>query len=608
MKNEPIKPMLARLIKEPFDGKDWLFEIKFDGYRAIANVDKKNIQFYSRNNLSFEEKFKPVFDELKTIKQQVCLDGEVVVLDEKGRSGFQLIQNYLTKKQGKLAYYVFDILFLEGKDLRHLPLIKRKEVLKAFLKANSFKTIHYSDHVNEKGKAFFKSAEKNGLEGIMAKRASSKYTSQRSQDWLKIKTHRQQEALIAGFTEPKGSRKFFGALLLGLYDKNHELKFCGHTGSGFNQEHLKEIYEKLKPLVQKKSPFNIIPKTNTPAVWVKPKLVAEISFAEWTSDGIMRQPIFKGLRMDKKTSLVKKEKQIGLSAEKKEKFLFTKTNKIYWPKEKLTKGDLINYYKAVTSSILPYLKNRPLMMKRFPEGIEHGSFIQKDVHGLNLPTGIKTERIVHEEKDLTYLLVQNEKTLDYVINLGTIELHPFLSQIKTPEKPDYFVIDLDPEDVKFEIVVETAQVIHQILDSFNITHVIKTSGKRGLHICLPLGRKYTFDQALQFGQLLAHYIHEELPDITSLLRKPSERQKRIYIDVLQNHYKQTVIAPYSARGVEGATVSAPLKWSEVKKGLDPYDFTIKNFEKRLNKVGDLFAPALGKAINILQILKKFPKE
>lgn len=611
-----IKPMLATLIQEPFNDPEWIFEIKWDGYRALAYIDKK-VNLYSRNKNSFNTVFSEIANDLLNLKAQAILDGEIVVLDAKGRSHFQLMQNYQRTKQGSLYYYVFDILYLNGRDLRELPLIERKKILETLLANSSLSLVRFSDHVEKEGKSFYGIAKKKQLEGIMAKKMNSPYVSQRTRDWLKIKTHRRQEAIIAGYTEPRGSRKNFGAVLLGVYDKNQELTYIGHVGGGFDQKLLESVFTKMEKLKQTQCPFKKRPKTKMPVTWVKPKLVCEVSFGEWTSDGIMRQPIFEGLRMDKPSRDVKKEKALPLKIPQekpikknhpvKEKVSFTNLNKIYWPKIKLTKGDLLQYYQEVSDSILPYLKNRPLMIRRFPEGVEGGNFFQKDTGNLKLPSWIETIKIKHEKKDVVYFIIQNKESLEYIVNLGTIEMHPFLSQISTPQYPDYFVMDLDPEAISFDKVIETAKVIHEILDEFEITNVCKTSGKRGLHLCIPLGRKYTYEQVLQFGEIIAHTVHAQIPEFTSLFRQPSKRQKKVYLDTLQNYYTKTVVAPYSVRGTELATVSVPLLWSEVKKGLDPNDFNIKNVPARLKKLGDLFEPALKQGINLSTILKKMQK-
>lgn len=298
-----IKPMLATLVDKPFNSPEWIFEIKWDGYRAIAEVDKGRVTLYSRNGLSFNEKFAPIVEDLKKLAFTAVLDGEVVVLNKDDQASFQYIQNYQKLKEGQLIYYVFDLLYLEGYDLRSFTLLQRKELLKKALSKSAH--IRYCEHIDKEGIKFFQQISKQGYEGIIAKRKESPYRSGRSRDWLKIKSHQQQEFIICGFTKPRKSRQYFGALILGVYEKD-KLIYVGHTGSGFDQDSLKDMYEKLKPLIQKNSPFENTPKTNSPVTWVKPKLVCEVKFAEWTKDGQMRQAIFQGLRIDKKAADVSK--------------------------------------------------------------------------------------------------------------------------------------------------------------------------------------------------------------------------------------------------------------------------------------------------------------
>lgn len=301
--------MLAKLVDKPFDKEGWIFEIKWDGFRAIAEIKKGKVEMYSRNNLSFNERFEPVVKELQKNKKDMILDGEVVALDTDGRSRFQLLQNYMRTGKGRLVYHVFDILELNGQDLKDLPLIQRKKVLKKELLKSTH--VKYSDHIVEQGIPFFEEAVKHKLEGIIAKDDQSPYRcGVRNNEWLKIKTHLRQEAVIGGFTEPRGGRKKFGALVLGVYHRG-KLEYIGHTGGGFDQATLKLVYDKLKPFITKKSPFEKPPKTNAPVTWVKPKLICEVEFSEWTTDGSMRQPIFVGLRTDKPASKVIRELPVG---------------------------------------------------------------------------------------------------------------------------------------------------------------------------------------------------------------------------------------------------------------------------------------------------------
>lgn len=303
-----IKPMLATLVDGPFDNKDWIFEIKWDGYRAIAQLNAGRVFLYSRNQKSFNEDFPPIVEALKYLKiETAILDGEVVVLDDFGKPNFQLMQNYQRTKQGNLFYYVFDLLFLDGQDLREFPLIERKQLLQTLILSNQNTVIRFSDHVEKNGIAFFKEISKQNLEGLIGKYGQSHYQMKRSKEWVKIKTHLRQEAVIGGFTQPRGSRKKFGALLLGVYDKEGKLHYIGHVGTGFNVKLLTDIYNQLEPLQQTKSPFAEAPKANMSVTWVKPNLVCEVEFTEWTSESRMRHPTFKGLRTDKKAKKVERE-------------------------------------------------------------------------------------------------------------------------------------------------------------------------------------------------------------------------------------------------------------------------------------------------------------
>ena len=437
---EFIQPMLATLVDKPFDSEEWLFEIKWDGFRALAFIDKKDVQLKSRNKLSFNTKFPSIVKELTKISGSVIFDREIVVVDTRGKSQFQLMQNY-RQKEGTLCYYVFDLLYKDGQDLRDIPLIKRKEVLKKFLQQLSLPLIRFSDHVLQDGIRFFKAAAKEKLEGIIGKKIASEYQSRRSHDWVKIKTSLRQEVVICGFTEPRGSRQKFGALIAGIYNKKNELQYSGHVGGGFDTKLLHDVYEKLKPLIVKKCPFKEEPTVNAPVTWVKPKMIAEVSFSEWTKDNIMRQPIFQGLRNDKDAISVKQEiperapieketKKLGIQ-EKIKDLSLTNLDKVYWPKEKYTKGDLIAYYEKIAPYILPYLKNRPIILHRFPEGITGIDFYQKNIN-FSHPDWVKTTPVHHDDGKIdNYLLIDDVRSLLYAINLGSIDINPFLSRVKS---------------------------------------------------------------------------------------------------------------------------------------------------------------------------------
>lgn len=606
------KPMLATLVDEPFDRKGWIFEIKFDGYRALARVEDGKVDLRSRNNLSFNERFAPIAEALSRLGANAILDGEIVAEGSKGVGEFQLLQNYQRDQKGKLIYNVFDLLYLNGENLMEWPLIKRKELLKELVRTSKIKNLRYSDHIEGKGVKFFDAAGKKGFEGIMAKKDDSDYKpGVRTENWLKIKTHKRQEVVIGGWTEPRGSRKLIGALVVGVYEGD-ELVYAGHTGGGFNVVGLENLYEKLKKIETKTSPFTGKFKLNSPVHWVKPKLVAEISFQDWTEDGSMRQPIFEGMREDKNPKEVVREKEKHMTEKKSSKLLnskrevkFSNLDKIYWPKEKITKGDLVDYYDKISKYILPYLVDRPESLNRYPGGINGPSFFQKDTDHEGPPwlekLAVPSES---ENKDIDYILCQNKETLLYLANLGCIEINPWSSRVGNLDNPDFLVIDLDPEKISFEKVIEAAQVTKKVFDSLDIESYCKTSGATGLHIFVPMAAKYNYDQVKEFAHIIATLVNEKLPKTTSLERRPIKRQKKIYIDFLQNRKGQTLAAPYSVRPKPGATVSTPLKWSEVKSGLSPSDFTIKNIFKRIEKVGDLWKPVLGKGANIEKALKK----
>lgn len=607
-----IKPMLAESSDEPFNDKDWLFEMKYDGYRAIAEIAKGDVKFYSRNNISYEEKFAPLVKSLKKFPDDAILDGEVCIVDTEGRPHFQWLQDYPKEKHGDLVYFVFDMLYYDGHDLTSLPLYRRKALLKQLLPP--LPHIVYSEHIEEKGIDMFRHIHKLGIEGIMAKDKYSTYhEGQRTHDWLKIKTQKSEEVIIGGFTKPKGGRKYFGSLLAGMY-KQGKLTFVGHVGGGFDEKTLETIYKKIEPLIQKTCPFSTTPETNAEAIWIKPKLIAEVTFSNWTNEGQMRHPIFLGLREDKDLKDLQEERYFATDPKQKDseevmvgKQTVTLTNlsKVFWPKEGYTKGDMIHYYREIAPVILPHLKDRPESLLRYPNGINEKSFYQKDTNRLN-EDWIEKTRVYSEstEKNIQYILCQDEATLIYLINLGCIDLNPWSSRVGHIDNPDYLTIDLDPEETDFTNVVTVAQTTKDILEKFDIPSYCKTSGAKGMHIYIPLGAKYTYEQSRKLAELLCIHVHNAIPKITSLKRNPTDRKGLVYLDYLQNIKGQTLASAYSVRAKPGATVSTPLLWSEVTKKLHPSQFTIKNIPQRIQKHGDLFKGVLGKGIDMEKVLKK----
>ncbi|SMO85530.1 bifunctional non-homologous end joining protein LigD [Chryseobacterium rhizoplanae] len=617
--------MLAKLSEEAFNDKDWIFEIKWDGYRAIADLSHDVPLFYSRNGISFLSKFEKIALEFEKQKHHMILDGEVVAYDEQGKPNFQFLQQMGDNPDAALVYHVFDLLWLNGHSTEELPLIQRKELLKEALTETD--RIKYCDHIQEKGIEFFAQMRKMQLEGMIAKRAESVYIeNHRTNDWLKIKFSNTEEVIICGFTEPRGSRKSFGALILGKY-LNGKLTYCGHTGTGFNNASLKELYQKLQKLVVKASPFETIPKTNMPVTWTKPELVCEIKYSEITRDGIFRHPVFIGIREDKdlkeikdssftekpkemktktsskKTEVSEKEKEITLD---KHLIKLTNQDKIYFPKDGITKGNVIDYYQSVATYILPHLKNRPLSLNRFPNGIEEQGFYQKDA-GDHIPDWIKTTQVYSESNDkyIDYIYCNDKATLAYLNNLGCIDLNPWNSSLPDLEHPDYLVLDLDPSSKNtFDEVIETALQVNEVLEAIKVKGYCKTSGSTGIHIYIPMGGKYDFDQAKDFAHILMKQVNEKLPKLTTLERSLQKRDnKKIYLDYLQNRTGQTLASAYSLRPKQGASVSMPLDWDELKPGMRPTDFNINNALDRIKEKGDLFKPVLGKGIDMMKALE-----
>ncbi|ASK30791.1 DNA ligase D [Chryseobacterium sp. T16E-39] len=617
--------MLAKSFEKAFDDQDWIFEIKWDGYRAIADLSHKAHLLYSRNGISFLAKFEKITQDFDQQKHTMILDGEIVAYDEKGKPNFQLLQQIGDNPNLALVYQVFDLLWLNGHSTEELPLLQRKELLKEALVETE--VIKYCDHIPEKGIEFFDQMKKMQLEGMIAKKTDSLYIeNHRTSDWLKIKFTNTEEAIICGFTEPRGSREGFGALILGKYNQG-KLIYSGHTGTGFNKETLTQLHQQLKKLIIKSTPFDSAPKTNMPVTWVQPKLVCEIKYSEITKDGIFRHPVFIAIRQDKnpeeindstnkmdqpnekpkrmkaKTPSKNTEKEITLD---KHKVKLTNQDKIYFPEDGITKGDVIDYYQSIAKYILPYLKNRPLSLNRFPNGIEEQGFYQKDASD-NIPEWIKTTEVYSESNDkyIDYIYCNDKATLAYLNNLGCIDLNPWNSSIPDLEHPDYLVLDLDPSKKNtFDDVIETALQVNEVLLSIKVKGYCKTSGSTGIHIYIPMGAKYEFDQVKDFAHIVMKQVNEKLPKITTLERSLQKRDdKKIYLDYLQNRTGQTLASAYSLRPKQGASVSMPLDWNDVKPGLKPTDFNIHNSLERIKENGDLFKPVLGKGIDMMKALE-----
>ena len=653
--------MLATLIDKPFDKEGWLYEVKWDGYRTVALCNGKNVELKSRNDKSFDAKFYPIHQAVKNWNIKAIVDGEIVVLDENGKSNFSALQNWRSESDGELMFYVFDVLWLDGKDLTQLPLLERREILKGIMPRNDG-AIRLSETFDSGGLDFFEAAKQMDLEGIIAKKADSTYSpGLRSKQWLKIKANKRQEMVIGGYTLNDDSSKAFSSLLVGVFE-NGKLVYTGKVGTGFNDAQQKEMLKQFKPLVTSKPPFTETPDINKPsrfrpnppnatAVWLKPQLVCEVSFTEMTNDGIMRHPSFEAMRIDKKakdvvretavqtesitkpsaktkaqtpaTSHVKILKPRGIVERKSllnptdesqvrkvngHELKFTNLSKVYWPGEGITKRDMLNYYYQVAPFILPYIKDRPMTLLRHPHGINGKWFYQKDVTG-KAPDWIKTY-LYHSEadhRDKHFMVTTDEASLLWMASLACIEMNPWSSRIDKPDHPDWCIIDLDPAENTFEQVIEAARITHEILTDMNVPCYAKTSGSSGIHIYIPLGAKYTYEQSKEFARIVATLVHREIPKYTSIERIVKNRKGKMYIDFLQNRPQATVACAYSLRPKPGATVSMPLHWDEVKKGLKMKDFTIHNAMARLKQFGDIFIPVLGKGIDLDKVVFNFNK-
>lgn len=617
-----VTPMLTTLVDEPFSREGWLFEIKWDGYRAVGAKHADDIELYSRNGLNFKDKYPPVVEALREFKHDVIVDGEIVVVDKDGRPHFEWMQHYVGGPDGKqnlertLHYYIFDLLWCNGRDLRTMPLVERKKLLKIIMPKHDL--LRYSDDVEKDGLGLFKQMQRRGLEGMVAKQTDSPYVeAQRGAAWLKVKTHQRQEVVIGGYTEPRGGRQYLGSLVVGVYDEG-ELIYVGHSGGGIPDKQRKELRDRLSKLERKTSPFKIEPKPNAPVHWVKPELVCEMSFSEWTEEGSMRHPQFEGMRADKKAKAVHREKPKSTTIAKKGvvpasgkvnqlPFELTHLDKIFFPKYKYTKGDMIAYYESVAEYILPYLKDRPHSLNRMPDGIKGPSFYQKN--NPHLPEWVPHADIFSDSnnEDLRWIVGGDLNTLKYMVQLGCVEINPWNSRAGHLDNPDWIVIDLDPEGVNFKGVVEVARTVKQVCDEWKIPAYPKTSGKTGIHIYIPTAAKYTYEQVRNLAHLIVLEVNTRQPKLTSVERNPAKRKRKIYLDWLQNREGQTLAAPYSLRPTPEATVSMPLHWDEVTAQLQPTDFTIKNALQRIKRTGDLWKPVRGKGFNLATVLKQVEK-
>jgi bifunctional non-homologous end joining protein LigD len=595
-------PMLATLAEEVPRGAGWSFEVKWDGYRAITTVAGGEAALTSRKGNDLTTRFSGVAREIpKAVKTPDCvLDGEVCALDESGRSSFSAMQ------QGKpgtpIVYYVFDVFEIDGEPVIDLPLVERRKRLEGLLDRRN-KTVRLSETFDD-GKALLDAAKQQHLEGIMAKRLDSRYLpGKRTRDWLKIKTHSEQEFVIAGYTKGTGRRaSSFGSLVLGYYTGS-EFVYAGNVGTGFNSREIEKLLDKLRPLRRDTPPFREVPKMpkvrKSDVIWVEPELVAEVEFAEWTHDGRLRAPSYKGLREDKAAAEVRREKPITDRIAKGTRELkLSNLDKVFFPVEGITKGDLIEYYRAVAPVLVPHLRDRPFTMVRWPDGIEAGRFFQKDAPS-HMPEWIPTFRTLvstrespRQNKWVNFPVVNDELALLWMVNMGCIDMNTWYSRVDKPDRPDWVLFDLDPSpDVGFKETVQVALLVKQALDAFELVGFPKTSSAEGMHILVPVERRYTYADTRQFAEIVAGAIARTNRGLATTEWTKSKR-RGVLIDANQNGEGKTIASAYSVRPRPGAPVSTPLRWHEVNEKLDPLAFTMSAVLERLRKHGDLFEGVL----------------
>ena len=564
----------------------WVFEPKYDGYRAISAITSEGCSMWSRNGLSLADKFPGAIRSLEDLQlPEVVLDGELVVFDATGRPRFQLIQ----QGHDDAVLIVFDVLWLDGGDLRRRPLAERRALLESiFQQREAVDRVRIADRLDGPAAAALAFAREQGLEGAIAKRSDSRYVSGRSDSWRKLKASNQQELVVVGFTTSSRGSHEVGALLL-AYREHGEWKFGGRVGTGFTQAQRLQFRDQLGDLAVDVPPVVDPPRIDD-AVWIRPLLVAQVKFTEWTSDGQLRHPSFVGFRSDKNPQDVVRE---AVAGEVPVEVTMSSPDRILYPRDGLRKRDLAGYYEAVAAALLPALRGRPVAIEHWNEGIDRDSWFQQDMRRDLEPWMASADtRLRTEERTIRHLVVDRNETLQWLAQRSVLTIHAWSSRVSSLDSPDWLVIDLDPAKGKgIRQAVEAALVFRRLLDQMELPSLPKTSGRKGLHLLVPLASGYTHEHARQFATKLCSAVSSRVDDIT-IERSLEKRSGRLYADSYQNGYGKTIVAPYSPRGLDGAPVSAPLKWSEVTSRLDPGRYTIRTMPKRLEKVGDLFADAM----------------
>ena len=620
----PVDPrslplMLATASDRPFSRAGWIYELKYDGYRLVAAKEGGSVFLRYRRGGDVTALYPELARALRRLPvDSLVLDGEVTVLDGGGRPSFARLQTRAllsrpvdieqASVRRPATLFAFDLVSFEGHDLRPLPLLERKGWLARVLPPAG--PLRYSDHIEERGEEFFEQAVAMGLEGTMAKDGASRYVGRRSSSWVKLRAERTGDFAIVGMSSPKGSRVGLGSLHLAVWDTEAGgLVYAGRVGTGFDDATLAELAERLSAR-RREDPPCWAPSAEGPAVeaaltddhlldgrvadqtWVEPddELICEVRFKEWTPHGMLRHPVFLRRRDDKPLDdCVRRDEPRGreatLPAPPERPVEITNKSKVFWPDEGYAKGDLIDFYAAVSEAMQPYLTDRPLVMTRYPDGIEGKSFFQKNAPDF-APDWLHTVRLTSPRtgKDVEYFVCQNRESLVYVANLAAIVLHVWSSRLHQLGQPDWCILDLDPKDAPFEEVIEIALAIRRLCRKIELPSFVKTSGSSGLHVLLPLGGACTYEQSRSLGQLIAQIICRQLPEIATVTRNPERRGGKVYIDFVQNGRGRLLVAPFSVRPLPAAPVSTPLRWSEVKPGLDLRDHNIRTVPERLKKL------------------------
>ena len=589
---EFIYPQLATLVDKPPTGKEWLHEIKFDGYRILAFKKGEEVSLKSRNNKEWTEDLNPIAQAIKKLPyKHLIVDGEVVVFDKEGKSDFQLLQNSIKQKTKEtFIYCLFDILYFEQYDLRTVPLLVRKSLLQHILNA-AYPTLFYSEHIRE-GESMFQHSCQYALEGIVSKRADSIYTSHRTKDWLKIKCLNRQEFVIGGYTLPKGKRETLGSLMLGVFNEKGQLEYTGNVGTGFTHLMLKTLRKQLMTREEQKNPFTTKPPGHTYAKWVKPNLVVEVEFTEWTKDGHLRHPSFKGLRLDKKATEVIREMETPVDAIKENttktsnktaQIRLTHPNKILYTEDNITKQDLFNYYDAVSDYILPYIALRPLTLVRCPS--DKGKCFYQRHYTNTTSKALFPIKIKNNEQTEQYIYLKDKQGLLNLVQMSVLEIHPWGSSITNLEQPDIIIFDLDPaEDLPWEKTIESAFEIKKHLEKYHLQSFVKTTGGKGLHLVIPIKAQFEWEDVKVFTRVFAQFLEKIHPDKYISTMKKSKRTGKIFVDYLRNQRTATAIAPYSTRARIHAPIATPLSWSELSTRREDNIFTMHDLLQRLNNL------------------------